>query len=121
MSIVPRANFNPDGTMLLCLDKASLMKVIQAQTPIQEDIYSPADRTQVLIIDGMVEVKCLKKNSDTKKMLHIKQQYIRRIKEKAKQGNYSEIRVLFDEYEKVDSLKDKMREKRAGNESRIDE
>ena len=29
--------------------------------------------------------------------------------------------MLFDEYEKVDSLKDKMREKRAGNESRIDE
>ena len=55
MSIVPRANFNPDGTMLLCLDKASLMKVIQAQTPIQEDISSPGDRTPVLVIDGMVE------------------------------------------------------------------
>ena len=33
MSIVPRANFNPDGTMLLCLDKSSLMKSIQAQPP----------------------------------------------------------------------------------------
>ena len=118
MSIVPRANFNPDGSMLLCLDKASLMKSIQAQPPTIEDISSPEDRTQVMIVDGMVDVNCLKKKNDTKKMLQIKQQFINRIQEKERQGNYSEIRVLFDEYCKEDSLKDQMREKRAGNDSR---
>ena len=61
MSIVPRANFNPDGTMLLCLDKSSLMKSIQAQPPAKEELLLPGDRLQILIIDGMVEVKCLKK------------------------------------------------------------
>ena len=61
MSIVPRANFNPDGSMLLCLDKASLMKSIRAQPPTIEDISSPEDRTQVMIVDGMVDVNCLKK------------------------------------------------------------
>ena len=33
------------------------------------------------------------------------------MKEKAKLSNYSEIRILFDEYDKEDSIKDK---KRAG-------
>ena len=36
------------------------------------------------------------------------------MKEKVKLSNYSEIRILFDEYDKEDSKKDKMREKRAG-------
>ena len=114
MSIVPRANFNPDGTMLFCLDKASLMKSIQAQPPAKEELSLPGYRLQVLIIDGMVEVKCLKKKNNTKKMLQIKKQFINRVKEKAKLSNYSEIRILFDEYDKEDSIKDKMREKRAG-------
>ena len=69
MSIVPRANFNPDGTMLFCLDKASLMKSIQAQPPAKEELSLPGYKLQVLNIDGMVEVKCLKKKNNTKKVL----------------------------------------------------
>ena len=67
MSIVPRENFNPDGTMLFCLDKASLMKSIQAQPPAKEELSLPGYRLQFLIIDGMVEVKCLKKKNNTKR------------------------------------------------------
>ena len=67
MSIVPRENFNPDGTMLFCLDKVSLMKSIQAQPPAKEELSLPGFRLQVLIIDGMVEVKCLKKKNNSKK------------------------------------------------------
>ena len=111
MSIVPRANFNPDGTMLFCLDKASLMKSIQAQPPAKEELSLPGYRLQVLIIDGMVEVICLNKKNNTKKMQQIKIQFINRVKEKAKLSNYSEIRILFDKYDKEDSIKDK---KRAG-------
>ena len=59
----------------------------------------------------MVEVKCLKKKNNTKNMLQIQKQFINRVKEKAKLSNYSEIRILFDEYDKEDSIKDKMREK----------
>ena len=44
-------------------------------------------------------------------MLQIKKQF--RVKEKAKLGQYLEIRILFDEYGKADSLKGKMRYKRA--------
>ena len=40
------------------------------------------------------------------------------MKEKAKLGNYSEIQLLFAEYDKGDFLKGKMREKRAGADPR---
>ena len=43
------------------------------------------------------------------------------MKEKANLSNYSEIRILFDEYDKEDSIKDKMREKRAGFDPRDDD
>ena len=55
MFIVPRVNFNPDGTMLFCLDKASLMKSIQAQPPAKEELSLPGYRLQVLIIDRVVK------------------------------------------------------------------
>ena len=70
------ANFNPDGTMLFFLDKESLLKSFQAQPPAKE-LSLPGYRLQVLIIDGMVEVKCLKKKNNTKKMLQIKKQFIK--------------------------------------------
>ena len=67
ISIVPRENFNPDGTMLFCLDTASLMKSIQIQPPVKEELSLAGYRLQFLIIDGMVEVKCLKKKNNTKR------------------------------------------------------
>ena len=51
------------------MDKASLIKSIQAQPPTKEELSLPGYRLQVIIIDGMVEVKCLKKKNNTKKML----------------------------------------------------
>ena len=91
ISIVPRENFNPDGTMLFCLDKASLMKSIQIQPPANEELSLPGYRFQFVIIDWIVGVKCLKKKNNTKKMPQIKKQFINRVKGKAKLSNYSEI------------------------------
>ena len=61
MSIVPRSTFNPDASLLLCLDKASLMKSVLSQPPVQKELSVPGDREGVLIIDAMVDVQCLKK------------------------------------------------------------
>ena len=60
-------------------------------------------------------MKALKKNSTTTKPGHIKEQFILRIRNKAADGNYTEIVVLFDEWRK-ESLKDKTRAKRAEGE-----
>ena len=65
ISIVPRSTFNPDGSLLLCLDKASLMKSVLSQPPVQKELSVPGDREGVLIIDAMVDVQCLKKRHDT--------------------------------------------------------
>ena len=87
MSIVPRSTFNPDGSLLLCLDKASLMKSVLSQPPVQKELSVPGDREGVLIIDVMVDVQCLKKRHDTKKLIHLKKQFIERVKQKANRGN----------------------------------
>ena len=106
MSIIPRANFSPDGAMLLTADKASLMKLVNDQTPVQVQIPVAEDKPQVLIIDAMPEVRCLKKRATTTKLGHLKEAFIQRIKWKAAKGRYTEIYVAFDEW-RDESLKDK--------------
>ena len=112
MSIIPRANFSPDGAMLLTADKASLMKLVNDQTPVQVQIPVAEDKPQVLIIDAMPEVRCLKKRATTTKLGHLKEAFIQRIKWKAAKGRYTEIYVAFDEW-RDESLKDKTRAKRS--------
>ena len=65
MSVIPRSNFSPDGSMLLTVDKSSLMTLIIKQTPLQVETPLPGNRPQVLIIDAMPEVKSLKKQATT--------------------------------------------------------
>ena len=77
--------------LLLCVDKSSLMKAILSQPPVKEELSAPGDREQVLITDTMVDVRCLKKRHDTKKLVHLKKQFVDRVKEKVKRGNYSQI------------------------------
>ena len=112
MSIIPRDNFSPDETMLLTLDKASLMKAILAQTPVQSEIPTADERTEVMVVDGMVEAQALTKKPSTTKMLHLKQQFNTRIHNKARRVKYTELRTLFDEYRPF-SLKSKTRQKRS--------
>ena len=108
MSVIPRANFAPDGSILLTADKSSLMKQIINQSPLQGEPAQAGDKSQVLIIDAMPEVKCLKKRATTTKLVHLKFDFIHRIKRKAEKGNYNEIYVAFDEWWK-ESLKDSCR------------
>ena len=113
MSIIPRSLFSPDGSPLLCVDKASLMTRIIAHQPVQGQLSVAGDREKVLIIDAMVEAKALRKRDSDTRLVNLKQAFISRIKNKAA-GGYQEIRVLFDQWKK-DSLKEKTRSKRAEN------
>ena len=112
MSVIPRANFSPDGSMLLTADKSSLMKLIIAQKPLQVQVAAPGDKPQVLIIDAMPEVKCLKKKATTSRLFHIRDMFIQRIQRKTENRNYTEVFIAFDEW-RDESLKDKTRAKRA--------
>ena len=111
MSIIPRTNFSPDGSMLLTLDKASMMKQIINHQPVQGDPARLDNRPQVLVVDAMPEVKALKKKPTTTKLVHLKEQFNTRAKNKANNGNYTEIVMLFDEW-RNESLKNKTRAKR---------
>ena len=111
MSIIPRANFAPDGSILLTSDKFSLMKQILDQTPLQGEASQAGDKPQVLIIDAMPEVKCLKKRANTTKLGHLKDDFVHRIRRKAEKGNYREIYVAFDEWW-TESLKNSCRSHR---------
>ena len=104
MTVIPRTNFAPDGTPLLTADKASLMTQIIVYAPVQRTMASPKDKTQVLIVDGMPEVKCLKKKPTTTKMQHLKHDFNVRIKNKAY--------ITFDEYNNGEFLKAKTWAKR---------
>ena len=86
MSVIPRANFSPDGSMLITADKSSLMKLIIEQTPLQVQTPLPGNRPQVLIIDAMPEVKSLKKKDTTTKLSHLRDIFIQRINRKIEKG-----------------------------------
>ena len=114
MSVIPRANFSPDGSMVITADKSSLMKLIIEQTPLQVQTPLPGNRPQVLIIDAMPEAKPLKKKATTTKLSHLRDIFIQRINRKIEKGNYSEVYIAFDEW-RDESLKDKTWAKRAAN------
>ena len=63
-------------------------------------------------MDAMPEVKALKKKPTTTKLCDIKDQFITRVTNKAADGDYGEVVVLFDEW-REESLKEKTRAKRA--------
>ena len=83
MSVIPRANLSPDGSMLLTLDKASLKKQIINHQPIEVNTALPEDRAQVQVIDTTPEVKTLKKKPTAAKLVHLKEQFNTRIKNKS--------------------------------------
>ena len=73
--------------MILTADKCSLMKLIIAQKPLQVQVAAPGDKTQVLIIDTMPEIKCLKKKATTTRLFHVKDMFFQRIERKTKGRN----------------------------------
>ena len=89
MSIIPRSVFSPDGSPLLCVDKASLMTRIIAHQPVQGQLSVAGDREKVLIIDAMVEAKALRDSACFKLTSLVS--FISRIKNKAA-GGYQEIK-----------------------------
>ena len=120
LSVIPRTNFAPDGSMLLTNDKASLMTLIREKKPvplIDEDYMKQVtgDKTRVLVVDAMCEVRALKKKPGTKKICDLKEAFIKNIMKKIADGKYTEVHIMFDRYDLAFSLKEKTRANRADN------
>ena len=116
VSLVPRANFAIDGSVLICADKSSLMTGIRNIKEITDDssyiMNEEPQQPKVLIIDAMCLLHTLKKGPEATKMKHLKQQFIEKIAAKERKHNYAEVRVLFDHYKPGAGIKDKTQTKR---------
>ena len=112
MSVVPRSLVAVDGTLHIPADKSSLMKMIEGD---QSKKFSPNTRnktnaTRILIVDAMEVLKGITKTSKMTKILHLQEEFIKRISRLL--HGYDEGRIVFDKY--VDeSLKNKTRMKRS--------
>ena len=97
MTAVTHANFSTDGSLLLTPDKATLMKLIIDHEPVHQNVEPPGNKEQVIIVDAMPEVQAMKKRPTTTKLLHVKEQFVARVKSRIERSNYQEARVLFDD------------------------
>ena len=113
ISLVPRANFAIDGSVLVSADKACLMtgiRNLQENTEITNRPISSMNepiKPRVLILDAMCLLNALKKGPEITKMKHLKDQFIECIASREKNHSYVEIRVLFDSYSSKQGIKDK--------------
>ena len=126
MAIVPRSLCAGDGTLLLTVDKANLMKTLEDVTSqslqdiqqdfIEEDLTQndsteEADATiKILIIDAMAVLQCMKKNNTMQTLSDLQDAFNKRIQNMV--SGYDEVRVVFDRH-MDQSLKNKTRQKRA--------
>ena len=118
--VVPRSIFATDGEMLHCPAKSALMSLrekLPANTAecrtAGRDAASQGERMIVSVIDAMAEVQSLDKPERIRSCSHLADQYTCRIFEKY--GDSDEIRLIFDRYDLLSSLKEATHRKRQGN------
>ena len=122
-STVPRSSFALDGTQLLCVNKSSLIKILEDQVTVEvvEDladavqldiafsvIVNTSKNLNVVVLGGMAEQQSMKKSSgntcsDFANEFNRKLEYIL--------SRYYETHVVFDTY-RENSLKSLMRKKK---------
>lgn len=118
MSVVPRSLVTVDGSLYIPTDKASLMHAVEgaktesAPAPVPDIAMAdcPIRVAQVLIVDAMAVLQCMKKTPTMRKISDLSEAFIKRIE--GMMVGYDEGRVVFDRY--IDqSLKNQTRQKRA--------
>ncbi len=130
LAVIPRSLFTQNGSLMLPNDKAGFMHAIEsaampdAETQDSVSDNTPADTAgtgndqeephvpqiplpgfeppKVIIIDAMAAVQCLRKVPTMKKILDLKQAFVKRIQRIV--SSYSEARVIFDRYDVTQSL-----------------
>ena len=113
-AVVLQSVFAPDGSMLQCTAKSTLMAILE-KTPlgtcIQSDNPLPAKgpNLTVIIIDGMAELQGLSKPGTVRSCAQLADHFIDTIEQKY--GRNAEVRLIFDRYDVAMSLKEATRKK----------
>ena len=125
-STVPRSMFALDGTQLLCVNKFSLLKILEDQVTVevgkdfadvvQLDIASSvivntSKNLKVVVLDEMAEVQSMKKSSSVNTCSDLANEFNRKLEYIL--SRYDETHLVFDTY-RENSLKSLMRKKRTG-------
>ena len=128
-SVVPRAMFAADGTMLHCSTKSNLMAILEKLPTNNQETSVPledaqaqvagdaATSTRKLVTDGMDEVQCFGKPNWVQNSSQVANCFTQQLLEKY--HNSDEMHVVFDRYDVNDSLETFTRQKRQGGQAPI--
>lgn len=130
-SVVPRAMFAADRTMLHCSTKSNLMAILEKLPTNNQETLVPLQDAQVevagdaatskrklvTIIDGMAEVQCFRKPDWVQNCSQLANCFTQQLLEKYHDSD--EMHVVFDRYDITDSLKTFTRQKRQGGQAPV--
>ena len=128
-SVVPRAMFAADGTILHCSTKSNLMAILEKLPTNNQETSVPLEDAQAqvagdaatctrkLVTDGMDEVQCFGKPDWVQNCSQLANCFTQQLLEKY--HNSDEMHVVFDRYDVNDSLETFTRQKRQGGQAPI--
>ena len=93
-SVVPRALFGADGTLLPASSKSDLMHILEKLPGAVTE--STDDGKKVAIVDGMAELHSMDKPPFIRTCLDLSKYFIKKFDEKY--GQYDEAHLVFDRY-----------------------
>lgn len=103
LTVVPRSLFASDGTMMHCSCKSTLMHILEKQIGESSTSYIGSSDVTVAIVDGMAEVQSLDKPDWIKTCKDLAEHFTARLF--VKYNNTQQIRLIFDRYDVLSSLK----------------
>ena len=115
--VVPRSLFVSDGTMMHCSCKSTLMHILEKQSGGSSTSSVVSTDVTVPIVDGMAEVQSLDKPDWINTCKDLAEHFIARLF--IKYNNTQHIRLIFDRYDVLSSLKSAIRSKRQGTQEPI--
>ena len=113
-SMVLRAFFAADGTMLHCSTKSALITLIDREissiTPSDAPTAAPLMRNKVVIVDGKAELQSLRKPATITTCARLADHFTNQLFQRYSESD--ELHLVFDKYDVALSLKSATRERR---------
>ena len=117
-TVVPRALFAADGSMLHCPNKSALMSLLEKEKPVSNEPVAPqVTRHKVDIVDGMAALQSLDKRATIKTCADLSQHFSDTILQKHE--DCDELHLVFDRYDVPLSLKTATRVRRQSEEQPV--
>jgi hypothetical protein len=120
LSVVPRALFAADGSLLHEKSKSDLMAILESlpeEEPNQQPMNPIPAPKCVAIVDGMADLQSMKKTDLIFNCRDLANHFIERLWHKY--GDYDEVHLVFDRYDVPNSLKTSTRERRLGGKQAV--